>query len=49
MGIREDLNFSSAQFSLAVSMFFVGTCVADLFTNIGMSLRAPPAKTWLRF
>lgn len=41
MGIREDLNFSSAQFSLAVSMFFVGTCIADLFTNIGMRYIRP--------
>lgn len=41
MNIREDLGFSSAQFSLAVSMFFVGTCVADLFTNIGMRYIRP--------
>ena len=41
MNIREDLAFSSAQFSLAVSMFFVGTCVADLFTNIGMRYIRP--------
>ncbi|TEA15037.1 MFS transporter prlL [Colletotrichum sidae] len=41
MGIREDLGFSSRQFSLAVSMFFVGTAVADLFTNIGMRYIRP--------
>lgn len=41
MNIREDLGFTSAQFSLAVSMFFVGTCVADLFTNIGMRYIRP--------
>ncbi|KAK2018414.1 major facilitator superfamily transporter [Colletotrichum eremochloae] len=41
MGIREDLGFSSRQFSLAVSMFFVGTCVADLFTNIVMRYIRP--------
>ncbi|KFA46223.1 hypothetical protein S40293_07165 [Stachybotrys chartarum IBT 40293] len=41
MGIREDLGFSSAQFSLAVSMFFIGTAVADLFTNIGMRYFKP--------
>lgn len=41
MGIREDLGFSPKQFSLAVSMFFVGTCIADLFTNIGMRYIRP--------
>lgn len=41
MGIREDLGFSSGQFSLAVSMFFVGTAIADLFTNIGMRYIRP--------
>lgn len=41
MGIREDLGFSSAQFSLAVSMFFVGTAIADVFTNIGMRYIRP--------
>lgn len=41
MGIREDLGFSSSQFSLAVSMFFVGTAIADLFTNIGMRYVRP--------
>ncbi|GKT42573.1 major facilitator-type transporter hxnP [Colletotrichum spaethianum] len=41
MGIREDLGFSSRQFSLAVSMFFVGTAIADLFTNIGMRYFRP--------
>lgn len=41
MNIKEDLGFSGAQFSLAVSMFFVGTCVADLFTNIGMRYIRP--------
>ncbi|KAK1992751.1 major facilitator superfamily transporter [Colletotrichum falcatum] len=41
MGIREDLGFSSRQFSLAVSMFFVGTCIADLFVNIGMRYVRP--------
>ncbi|GKT62572.1 MFS general substrate transporter [Colletotrichum tofieldiae] len=41
MGIREDLGFSSRQFSLAVSMFFVGTAIADLFTNIGMRYIRP--------
>lgn len=35
MDIKEDLGFSGPQSSLAVSMFFVGTCVADLFTNTG--------------
>lgn len=45
MGIREDLNFSSSQFSLAVSMFFVGTCIADVFTNIGMRIVRP--SVWL--
>lgn len=41
MNIREDLGFSSRQFSLAVSMFFVGTAIADLFTNIGMRYIRP--------
>ena len=41
MDIKEDLSFSGPQFSLAVSMFFVGTCVADLFTNIGMRYIRP--------
>ncbi|KAK2025192.1 major facilitator superfamily transporter [Colletotrichum zoysiae] len=41
MGIREDLGMSSRQFSLAVSMFFVGTCIADLFTNICMRYIRP--------
>lgn len=41
MGIREDLGFSSTQFSLAVSMFFVGTAIADLFTNIGLRYVRP--------
>ena len=41
MGIKEDINLSGSQFSLAVSMFFVGTCVADLFTNIGMRYIRP--------
>ncbi|KAL0937416.1 MFS transporter [Colletotrichum truncatum] len=41
MNIREDLGFSSRQFSLAVSIFFVGTCIADLFTNIGMRYIRP--------
>lgn len=41
MGIREDLGFSSSQFSLAVSMFFVGTAIADLFTNVGMRYIRP--------
>jgi hypothetical protein len=41
MDIKTDLNISGPQFSLAVSMFFVGTCVADLFTNIGMRYIRP--------
>ncbi|OHE99778.1 major facilitator superfamily transporter [Colletotrichum orchidophilum] len=41
MGIKEDLGFSSADFSLAVSMFFVGTAISDVFTNIGMRYIRP--------
>ena len=41
MDIKEDLGFSGPQFSLAVSMFFVGTCVADLFTNVVMRYIRP--------
>ncbi|KAL0778974.1 hypothetical protein CaCOL14_003458 [Colletotrichum acutatum] len=41
MGIKEDLGFSSRDFSLAVSMFFVGTAISDLFTNIGMRYIRP--------
>lgn len=41
MGIREDLPLSGYEFSTAVSMFFVGTCIADLFTNIGMRYIRP--------
>lgn len=41
MNIKEDLGFSSSQFSLAVSMFFIGTCIADPFTNIGMRYIRP--------
>ncbi|KIX02468.1 uncharacterized protein Z518_08409 [Rhinocladiella mackenziei CBS 650.93] len=41
MDIKTDLNMSGEQFSLAVSMFFVGTCVADLVTNIGMRYVRP--------
>ncbi len=41
MDIKTDINLSGPQFSLAVSMFFVGTCVADLFTNIGMRYIRP--------
>jgi uncharacterized membrane protein YjjP (DUF1212 family) len=41
MDIKTDINLSGPQFSLAVSMFFVGTCVADLFTNIGMRYVRP--------
>ncbi|KAK1504364.1 major facilitator superfamily transporter [Colletotrichum costaricense] len=41
MGIKEDLGFTSRDFSLAVSMFFVGTAISDLFTNIGMRYIRP--------
>lgn len=41
ISIKEDLGFSSSQFSLAVSMFFVGTAISDLFTNIGMRYIRP--------
>ncbi|KAK4938531.1 hypothetical protein LTR10_021063 [Elasticomyces elasticus] len=41
MGIKTDLKLSGPQYSLAVSMFFVGTCIADLFTNIGMRYIRP--------
>lgn len=41
MGIREDLPLSGYEFSTAVSMFFVGTCIADLFTNVGMRYIRP--------
>ncbi|OQV07919.1 hypothetical protein CLAIMM_12273 [Cladophialophora immunda] len=41
MNIKTDLNLSGAQYSLAVSMFFVGTCVADVFTNVGMRYIRP--------
>ncbi|PSN60608.1 major facilitator superfamily transporter [Corynespora cassiicola Philippines] len=41
MGIREEMPLTGPQFSLAVSMFFVGTCIADLFTNIGMKYIRP--------
>lgn len=41
MGIKDDLGFTSRDFSLAVSMFFVGTAISDLFTNIGMRYIRP--------
>ncbi|KXH25408.1 major facilitator superfamily transporter [Colletotrichum nymphaeae SA-01] len=41
MGIKADLGFTSRDFSLAVSMFFVGTAISDLFTNIGMRYIRP--------
>ncbi|KAK1471685.1 major facilitator superfamily transporter [Colletotrichum abscissum] len=41
MGMKEDLGFTSRDFSLAVSMFFVGTAISDLFTNIGMRYIRP--------
>ncbi|KAK3716311.1 hypothetical protein LTR37_006461 [Vermiconidia calcicola] len=41
MNIREDLGFTSSTFALAVGMFFVGCCTAELFANIGMRYVRP--------
>jgi MFS family permease len=41
MGIEKSLGLSSATFSLAVSVFFVGTFCGDLGTNFGMRFMRP--------
>lgn len=41
MGLEEDIGLTGAKYSLAVSMFFVGTCFGDLSTNIGMRFVRP--------
>jgi MFS family permease len=45
MGIQTDIGLTGASYSLAVSLFFVGTCVGDLGTNIGMRFVRP--STWI--
>ncbi|ODV92479.1 hypothetical protein CANCADRAFT_22840 [Tortispora caseinolytica NRRL Y-17796] len=41
MNIQEDLNMSSSQFSFAVSIFYIGTLVADPFVNLGLHFFRP--------
>jgi MFS family permease len=41
MNIKTDLNLNTAGYSLAVAIFFVGACIAESVTNLGMRFVRP--------
>lgn len=41
MGLETDIGLTGARYSLAVAVFFIGTCVGDLGTNLGMRFVRP--------